>query len=91
LMIVYYLQTQGLYPKVHIDMEVSSSEDDVPKTDPSADKRKAPDGNDAEDGGAFSAEPIAPNPINSSYADRVASIVPPTSGNGHKHSAIAIR
>jgi hypothetical protein len=90
-MIVYYLQTQGLYPKVHIDMEVSSSEDDVPKTDPSADKRKAPDGNDAEDGGAFSAEPIAPNPINSSYANRVASIVPPTSGNGHKHSAIAIR
>jgi hypothetical protein len=50
LMIVYYLQTQGLYPNVHIDVEVSSGEDNVPKTDASVDKRKVPDGDDAEDG-----------------------------------------
>jgi hypothetical protein len=96
---VYYLQTHGLYPKVHIDVEVSSGEDNVPKTDDSADKRKAPDGDDAEDRGASSAEPIASNPIrsdapeqaNSSIADRAASIVPPTSERGRKRPATAIR
>jgi hypothetical protein len=44
------LQTQGLYPKVHIDVEVSSGEDDVMKIDALADKRKALDGDDAESG-----------------------------------------
>jgi hypothetical protein len=96
---LFRLQTQGLYPKVHIDMEVSSGEDNVPKTDASADKTKAPDGNDAKDGGASSAEPIAPNLIrsnapkqaNSSIADQVASIVPPISGCGRKRPATAIR
>jgi hypothetical protein len=96
---LFRLQTQGLYPKVHIDVEVSSGEDDVPKTNASADKKKALDGDDAEDGGASSAEPITPNPIrsdapeqaNSSIADRAASIVPPTSRHGRKRPATAIR
>jgi hypothetical protein len=96
---VHCLQNQELYPKVHIDVEVSSGEDDVSKTDASADKTKAPDGNDAEDRGVSSAEPIAPNPIrsntteqaDSSIFDRAASIVPPASGRGRKHSATAIR
>jgi hypothetical protein len=98
-MIVYYLQTQGFYSKVHIDVEVSSGEDEMPKTDTSTDKRKVPDCDDAEVGGASSAEPIAPNPIRSdaleqadpSIADRVASIVPPTSGRGRKRPVTAIR
>jgi hypothetical protein len=60
---VYYLQTQGLYPKIHIDVEVSSGEDNVSKTDALTYKRKAPDGDDVEDGGASSAKPIAPNSI----------------------------
>jgi hypothetical protein len=96
---VYYLQTHGLYPKVHIDVEVSSGEDNVSKTDDSADKRKAPDGDDAEDRGASSAEPIASNLIrsdapeqaNSSIADPAASIVPPTSERGRKRPTTAIR
>jgi hypothetical protein len=84
-MIVYYLQTQGFYPKVHIDVEVSSGKDDVSKTDALTDKKKVPDGDDAEDGGASSAEPITPNLIrfdapeqaDPSIADRAAS------GRGH--------
>jgi hypothetical protein len=99
LMIVYYLQTQGLYPNVHIDVEVSSGEDNVPKTDASVDKRKVPDGDDAEDGGASSAKPITPNPIrfdapeqaDPSIIDRAASIVPPASGRARKRPATTIR
>jgi hypothetical protein len=78
---------------------VSSGEDNAPKPDALTDKEKAPIGDDAEDGGASSAEPITPNPIrsdapeqaNSSIADRAASIVPPTSRHGRKRPATAIR
>jgi hypothetical protein len=99
LMIVYYLQTQGLYPNVHIDVEVSSGEDNVPKTDTSVDKRKVPDGDDTEDGGVSSAKPITPNPIrfdapeqaDPSIIDRAASIVPPASGRARKRPTTTIR
>jgi hypothetical protein len=99
LMIVYYLQTQGLYPNVHIDVEVSSGEDNVPKTDASVDKRKVPDGDDTEDGGVSSAKPITPNPIridapeqaDPSIIDRAASIVPPASGRARKRPTTTIR
>jgi hypothetical protein len=59
---MFCLQTQGLYLEVHIDVEVSSGEDDVPKTDASADQKKSTD-DDAEDEGASSAESITTNPI----------------------------
>jgi hypothetical protein len=80
-------------------VEVSSSEDDVPKTDASANKKKAPNGDDAEDRGASSAEPFAPDPIrfnaleqaDSSITERAAKIVPPASGRGHKRSTTAVR
>jgi hypothetical protein len=80
-------------------VEVSSGEDDVPKTDTLAGKRKALDGDDPEDRGASSTEPIAPNPIRSdaleqahpSVADRAASIVPPASGHGRKRPTTTIR
>jgi hypothetical protein len=96
---VYYLQTQGLYPKVQMDVEVSSDEDDVPKTDASTDKKKAPDSYDAGDGGASSAKSIASNSIMSDaseqahpfVADRVASIVPPASGHGCKCPVTVVR
>jgi hypothetical protein len=93
------LQTQGLYPKVHIDVEVSSGEDDVLKTEASTDKRKAPDGDDAEDREASSVELITPNSVrsdaleqtDSSIADWVASIVPSASEHGCKHSTTIVR
>jgi hypothetical protein len=96
---VCYLQTQVLYPKIHIDVQVSSGEDDVPKTDASADKRKAPDGNDAGDGGASSAESTASNLIwfdaseqaHPSVANQAASIIPPASRRGCKRPASTIR
>jgi hypothetical protein len=80
-------------------VEVSSGEDNVPKIDASAYKRKAPDGDDDEDGGASSTELIAPNPMrsntlqqaDSSITNRATSIVPPASGPGCKHSMTAIR
>jgi hypothetical protein len=64
-------------------VEVSSSEDDVIKKSASDDVR---------DGGASSAEPIAPNPIRSnasgqtdpSIADRAASTDPPVGGRRRK-------
>jgi hypothetical protein len=88
-----------LYPKVHIDVEVSSGEDDVPKTDASANKKKAPDGDDVEDKGASSIESITPNPIrsnaseqaDSSITDRAASVVPPASRRGRKRSTTTVR
>jgi hypothetical protein len=78
---------------------VSSGEDDVPKTNASSNKRKAPYGDDVEDKGVSSAKPIAPNPImsnvleqaGSSITDQTASIVPPASGCGRKRSTIAVR
>jgi hypothetical protein len=78
---------------------VSSSEEDVTKTNTSADKRKVPAGYDAEDGGASFAESIAPNRIRSnapeqadpSVVDRAAPVVPLTGGRGHKCPPPAIR
>jgi hypothetical protein len=43
-------------------VEVSSGEDDVPKTNALVDKKKSASDN-VEDGGVPSAEPITPNPI----------------------------
>jgi hypothetical protein len=64
-------------------MDVSSGEDNV---------TKKLTGNDVGDGGASSAEPVAPSPIMSdalgqidpSVADRVASTAPPIGGRRHK-------
>jgi hypothetical protein len=80
-------------------VEVSSGEDNVSKIDAPIDKRKAPDGDVVEDGGASSTEPITPNSIKSnvpkqthpSIADRATSIVPPANGRGHKCLRTAIR
>jgi hypothetical protein len=47
----FHLQTQELYPKDNIDVEVSSGEDDVARLDASVDKLKKSVGDDAEDGG----------------------------------------
>jgi hypothetical protein len=78
---------------------VSSGEDDVSNTDALTNKRKAPDDDDAEDGGASSAEPISPDPIRSNTSEqadssltyRAASIVHPASGRGCKRPTTAIR
>jgi hypothetical protein len=61
------LQTQGLYPNVDIDVEVSSIEDIVrgPKPDVPADQKKASIDDDAGDGGVSSVELITPNLISS--------------------------
>jgi hypothetical protein len=59
------LQIQDLYPRVSIDVEVSSGDDDVPKLDALATAQKKSVGDNAEDGGASSAKLIAPNPISS--------------------------
>jgi hypothetical protein len=77
------LQFYDLYPKVGIDVEVSSGEDDVTKKSA---------GDDAGDGGASSANPIAPNPIkfnalgqiDPSVADRATSTNPPVGGRKRK-------
>jgi hypothetical protein len=62
-----YLQTQGLYPNVDIDVEVSSIEDIVlgPKPDVPGDQKKASIDDDARDGGVSSVELITPNLISS--------------------------
>jgi hypothetical protein len=46
-------------------VEVPSGEDDVPKTDTSVDKQKAPAGDDAKDWGVSSAKLITPNLVSS--------------------------
>jgi hypothetical protein len=46
-------------------MEVSSGKDDVLKPDAPATEQKKSIGDDAEDGGVSSTEPIAPDPISS--------------------------
>jgi hypothetical protein len=93
------LQIQDLYPKASIDVEVSSGEDNAPKPDALTDKEKAPIGDDAEDGGASSAEPITPNPIGSNapeqtdpfITDWVTTIVPPAGGHRCKHPPLVIK
>jgi hypothetical protein len=88
---MFCLQTQGLYLEVHKDVEVSSGEDDVPKTDALVDQKKSTD-DDAEDEGASSAEPITTNAINFSAPGqfdpfatiRVAAPVLPTGKRGRK-------
>jgi hypothetical protein len=82
-----------MYPEARIDVEVSSDEDDVPKPDASAGKKKVSANNDTEDGAVSSTEPVAPNPISSgmskqadlSTAGRVATVVAPAGGRGRKH------
>jgi hypothetical protein len=96
---LFSLWTQGLYPNPHTNVAVSSGEDNAPKPDASAGKEKAPAGDDAENGGVTSAEPITPNLIrpnapeqtDSSVIDRVASIVPPAGGRWRKRPPPAIR
>jgi hypothetical protein len=51
-------------------VEVSSSEDDVLNLDALVGKKKTSAGDDTEDGGVYSAEPIAPNLISSSAPER---------------------
>jgi hypothetical protein len=76
-------------------VEVFSGEDNASKPNASVGKQKESAGNDVEDGGVSSAEPIAPNPISSSAsenayhpaADRVSTIDPFTGGHGRKHLA----
>jgi hypothetical protein len=73
-------------------VEVSSSEDDVLNLDASVGKKKMSAGDDTEDGGVYSVEPIAPNLISSSAPERsdlsttvqVATFVPPNGKCGHK-------
>jgi hypothetical protein len=87
---LFCLQTQGLYPEAHIDVEVSSGEDDVSKTETLVGKKKTLACDDAKDGGVSSVELIAPNPISSgmpeqadpSANDWVATVVPPAGGRG---------
>jgi hypothetical protein len=77
----FFLCLQGVYPKVAIDVDVSSGEDDV--TNKLA-------GDDVGDEGASSAKSVAPSPIRSDVLgqtdpyviDRVASTAPP--GRRHK-------
>jgi hypothetical protein len=64
------LQTQGLYLEARVDVEVSSGEDDVPKTNALIDKKKALAGDDAKDGVVSSAEPITPYPISSDASEQ---------------------
>jgi hypothetical protein len=96
-----YLQTQGLYPEVDIDVEVSSIEDIVlgPKLDVPADQKKVTIDDDAGDGGVSSVELIAPNPISSGVTKesdpsaivQVPIDVRPTGGRGCMHPPLATR
>jgi hypothetical protein len=96
---LFSLWTQGLYPDPHTDVAVSSGEDNTLKPNASAGKEKAPAGDDAENGGVTSVEPIAPNPIRpdaleqaeSSIADRPNSVVPPGGGRGRKRPPPMLR
>jgi hypothetical protein len=80
-------------------MEVSSGEYDESKPDASTYKEKAPAGTNADDEGASLVEQIAPNLISSntpertdpSIVDRVATIIPPAGGHGHKRPPPVIR
>jgi hypothetical protein len=80
-------------------MEVSSGEDNVSKTDALTYKREAPDDDDVEDRGAYSAELIFPNSISSDASEQAhpfiddwaASIVPPARGCGRKCPVTSIR
>jgi hypothetical protein len=80
-------------------VEVSNSEDNVPKLDALAGKQKKSADDDAEDKGVSSARPIVPNPICSgaseqtdpSATDRVDKVVLPTGGHEHKRPPPATR
>jgi hypothetical protein len=69
-------------------VEVSSSDDDVPKPDVSSGKQKKSASDDAEDEGVSSIEPIAPNPISSGALGQsdpsVVAPVLPIGKRGHK-------
>jgi hypothetical protein len=95
----FHLQTQELYPKDNIDVEVSSGEDDVARLDASVDKLKKSVGDDAEDGGVSLVEPIAPNPISSSMPEQsdpstivwVTAPILPSGKHGLKHPPPTVR
>jgi hypothetical protein len=80
-------------------VEVSNGKYNATKPNASDDKEKALAGDDAEDGGASSAELIAPNLIsynapkqfNTSITNQVTTVVPPTGGHGHKHPPRVIK
>jgi hypothetical protein len=76
-------QTQGLYPKAHVDVEVSNDDEAEmgPKTDAPTKKASADD--EAGDEGVPSAEPHAPNSISSTTA-WVPIIVPYAGRRGRK-------
>jgi hypothetical protein len=76
-----FLQSQDLYPKADINVEVSSGEDDVPKPDALMTRQKTSAGDDAEDGGASSAEPIAPNPTSSNVLEQTDPFVADRAGS----------
>jgi hypothetical protein len=61
-------QSQDLYLKAHIDVEVSSGEDDVSRPDALVDKPKKSADDDAGDRGVSSAELITTNPISCSVS-----------------------
>jgi hypothetical protein len=63
------LQIHDLYPGANIDVEVSSGDADLPTFDALATKQKKLAGDAAKDGGASSAEPIAPDPIKSNASE----------------------
>jgi hypothetical protein len=50
-------------------VQVSSGEDDVPKPNASTTRQKKSVGDDAEDGGATSAQLIVPDPISSAMSE----------------------
>jgi hypothetical protein len=80
-------------------VEVSTGEDEAPKTHTLAGKHKVLAGDDAEGEGVSSAEPIAPIPIRSDapeqadhyVTDQVTLVVPPTGGRGCKRPLPIVR
>jgi hypothetical protein len=81
---------QNLYPDRQVDVELSDGNDNV---------LKEPTGDDANDGGATSAEHIAPNPISSnvvgpahpSVADQVDATAPLVGGQNRKRPPHALK
>jgi hypothetical protein len=85
---VLLVNLQGLYPDRHIDVDVSSGDDDASKIDALAAELRVPAGDEAKGEGVSSAEPITLGPISSntsaqvdpSVADRVVSSAPSAGG-----------